>query len=228
MVLATLFDSYGITFEQWHSVALSQNRIQAIPGGCQEILPSVALQAMLLSNGWRNLMGLQMTDRAAIDGGCVVRLAEATDCDAVAGLMGGQNDFHVELVPHMVKRVGPTGTKAWCASQLADPSFTIFLAETPDSEPLGLLMLHNKIYPDTAVTYGVNLAFIDELFVTAGYRRLGIGKSLIMAAKDYAVAAGCEGLSLNVWGANKLAIDAYDALGFEIVYQRMTWPLDKP
>ena len=162
------------------------------------------------------------------DGGeCTIRLAAATDCDALAGLMSGQNGYHAELVPHIIKRVDPATTKAWCAAQLADPAYTIFLAEGPDCRPLGALMLHIKIYPDTPVMHAVKLAFVDELFVVADARRLGIGKALIMAAREHAVAAGCEGLSLNVWGANKLAIDAYLSMGFETVYQRMELALTK-
>ncbi len=103
---------------------------------------------------------------------------------------------------------------------------TIFLADTGQSRAVGALMLHIKIYPDTPVMHGVKICFIDELFVLADVRRRGIGKALIARARAHAVTAACDGLSLNVWSANTEAIEAYEALNFETVYQRMTLSLD--
>ncbi len=155
-----------------------------------------------------------------------VRVANLSDLDAVALLMRGQNRYHADLVPHIIKEATRAGTRSWCADQLADPTQTVLLAETDDDRPVGALMMRCKIYPDRAVMHGVRLGFVDELFVTEDVRRRGVARALITAAKAEARRLDCQALSLNVWGANVAAISAYDALGFETVYQRMTMALD--
>lgn len=166
------------------------------------------------------------TEHRLLPSGLKVREAREYDVDALARLMGGQNAYHADLVPHIVKAVSIQGTRAWCKAQLADPAMTIFLADTEQSRAVGALMLHIKIYPDTSVMHGVKICFIDELFVLADVRRRGIGKALIARARAHAVTAACDGLSLNVWSAYTKAIEAYEALNFETVYQRMTLSLD--
>jgi len=153
-----------------------------------------------------------------------VRLAEAADLVAVSVLMNQQNRYHADLVPHIVKRVEAAETKKWCAGILSDPAYKIFLALADGDEAVGLLMLHDKRYEPSVTLQGVSLAFVDELFVVPEARRAGIAKQLVKAGSAHAKSQGFAGLSLNVWGANRLAIDAYDALGFETVYQRMTLP----
>ncbi len=166
------------------------------------------------------------TEHRPLPSGLKIRETREQDVDAVAALMRGQNAYHADLVPHIIKAVSVEGTRAWCKEQIADPAMTIFLAEWEQSQAVGALMLHIKIYPDTSVMHGVKICFIDELFVLAGVRRRGIGKALIARARAHAVTAACDGLSLNVWGANTGAIGAYEALNFETVYQRMTLSLD--
>lgn len=154
-----------------------------------------------------------------------VRIAGAADVDAVADLMWAQNRYHAELVPHIIKRVDAPGTKAWCAAQLADAEHTIFLAESADGTAAGLLMGHVKVFAETPVNRHVTLYFVDELYVHEDRRRQGAARALVAAARDFAATKGCSALSLNVWGANRLAIGAYEALGFDTVYQRMTLPV---
>ena len=155
-----------------------------------------------------------------------VRLAGPTDLGAVSALMDQQNRYHAELIAHIIKRVEPSDTEKWCAEKLADPAYMIFLAESAAGEPAGLLMLHDKHYEETETTHGVVLAFVDELFVAAPVRRRGVARKLVAAGRDYAKEQGFAALSLNVWGVNELAVDAYNALGFETVYHRMALPAD--
>jgi ribosomal protein S18 acetylase RimI-like enzyme len=155
-----------------------------------------------------------------------VRLAGAADLAAVSALMGRQNHYHAELVPHIVKRVDPAESEKWCAGILSDPAHKIFLAESGSDEAVGLLMLHDKRYDESVPLHGVSLAFVDELFVVAAARRMGVARKLVEKGRCYAKEQGFAALSLNVWGANHLAVEAYKALGFETVYHRMALPAD--
>ena len=155
-----------------------------------------------------------------------VRLAGAADLAAVSALMGRQNHYHAELVPHIVKRVDPAESEKWCAGILSDPAHKIFLAESGSDEAVGMLMLHDKRYDESVPLHGVSLAFVDELFVVAAARRMGVARKLVEKGRCYAKEQGFAALSLNVWGANHLAVEAYKALGFETVYHRMALPAD--
>jgi len=155
-----------------------------------------------------------------------VRLAGTADLAAVSALMDQQNHYHAELVPHIVKRVEAPDTENWCAGILSDPAHKIFLAESGSDEAVGLLMLHDKRYEKSVPLHGVELAFVDELFVVAKARRTGVARKLVEKGRCYAKEQGFAALSLNVWGANHLAVEAYKALGFETVYHRMALPAD--
>lgn len=56
---------------------------------------------------------------------------------------------------------------------------------------------------------------IYHLFVQAGWRGQGVGRSLIRAAQDLARAEGCVELKVGTHPANQMAMDYYRALGFE-------------
>ena len=155
-----------------------------------------------------------------------IRHATNGDWAAVSGLMQQQNHFHVDLVPHIIKRVSADATDDWCRAQLADADVTIFLADDDADGALGLAMIRIKRYAGSLVSHGVDLAYIEELFVVPGARRQGIARDLLAGAKEFAKSKGLSAVSLNVWGINKEAIAAYDALGFETVYQRMALNID--
>lgn len=155
-----------------------------------------------------------------------IRHATNGDWAVVSGLMQQQNSFHVDLVPHIIKRVGIAGTDDWCRAQLADPDVTIFLADDDAGEAFGLALIRIKRYAESQVSHAVDLAYIEELFVVPAARRQGIASELISAVKDLAKSKGLSAVSLNVWGNNKSAIATYDALGFETVYQRMALSVD--
>ena len=169
-----------------------------------------------------------MTESGAVsdNASVTVRLAGPEDLGAVSALMDQQNLYHAEAVAHIIRRIAPADTEIWCAGILADPAYKIFLAESAAGAAVGLLMLHDKRYEQTATTHGVALAFVEELFVAAPARRRGVARKLVEAGRDYAKERGLAALSLNVWGVNQLAVDAYKALGFETVYHRMALPAD--
>ena len=155
-----------------------------------------------------------------------IRRATNGDWAAVSNLMQLQNRFHVDLVGHIVKQVPVSGVDDWCRAQLSDDAVAIFLAEDEGAGPAGLVMISIRRYEESAMTHGVELAFIDELFVVPAARRKGYAARLIGHVKEFASSKGLSAVSLNVWGANTNAVAAYAALGFDTVYQRMTVALD--
>lgn len=155
-----------------------------------------------------------------------IRHATNGDWAVVRELMQQQNRFHVDLVPHIIKPVEGPNAEAWVRNQLADENVTIFLAEDEKDAAVGLINLVVKKYGETSWSHAVALAYVDELFVVPAARRQGIARRLVDRARDFAKEKSLSAVSLNVWGANKNAIEAYDALGFQTVTQRMTLLVD--
>ncbi len=60
--------------------------------------------------------------------------------------------------------------------------------------------------------------YLDSLVVDSAYRGQGIGKELLHAFKELAVAKNCEIIALNVEKANEGALNLYKKLGYESEY----------
>ncbi|SFS02304.1 GNAT family N-acetyltransferase [Yoonia litorea] len=56
---------------------------------------------------------------------------------------------------------------------------------------------------------------IQHLYIAENRRNRGIGKALIMAARDYAIASGAKGISIGTDPRNASAQAAYRAMGLE-------------
>lgn len=56
--------------------------------------------------------------------------------------------------------------------------------------------------------------FVDELSVSAEYRRKGIGKSVMAGIRKIAQEEGCTDLQLSVYPQNREAVAFYEACGF--------------
>jgi ribosomal protein S18 acetylase RimI-like enzyme len=63
--------------------------------------------------------------------------------------------------------------------------------------------------------HGGLMAEIDELFVSAEYRRRGIGQALLAGARSTLLARGCVGLQMQVADSNTQSQGFYSRLGFK-------------
>ncbi|MDX1976647.1 MAG: GNAT family N-acetyltransferase [Pseudanabaenaceae cyanobacterium bins.68] len=106
------------------------------------------------------------------------------------------------------------------AANLADDLFGAFpAAEAIVAEDLELgklvgFVLFFANYSTFLTRPGIHL---EDLFVLPQYRRQGIGKSLIAAVAQVAIARNCARLEWSVLDWNSLAIDFYRGLGAEVL-----------
>ena len=84
----------------------------------------------------------------------------------------------------------------------------VFVAETPEAL-VGRLSVSRDPHP--ASSHVADLG----LMVSAGHRRLGIGRALLERTVEWARANGVAKLELHVFPHNEAAIALYDAFGFE-------------
>ncbi len=61
----------------------------------------------------------------------------------------------------------------------------------------------------------IRTLYIDDLCVEEGYRGRHIGKSLYLAAVEFARESGCYNVTLNVWSKNESAMEFYKACGLK-------------
>lgn len=141
------------------------------------------------------------------DRGARVRAARADDRDQVWPLARGlATSFRPERAAFGASFV----------AVLTDPDALVLVAESADGEITGYLLAfrHPAFHANGAV------AWVEEVMVSDGSRRTGVGRRLIAAAEQWARSGGASYLAL----ATRRAAPFYRALGYEdsAVYFRKT------
>jgi len=63
------------------------------------------------------------------------------------------------------------------------------------------------------------------LAVRSSARRLGAGRALMEATKEWAAERGLDAVSLTVWEFNVSAVEFYEAIGFRTLSRTMEHPV---
>jgi GNAT superfamily N-acetyltransferase len=119
-----------------------------------------------------------------------IRLARREDALRLAAFLKGMNYFHrlETLSPEQVA----AQVDRHLALCLADPSHSVYVAETVSGEPVGYANVHWLPYLFLPGPEG----YVSELFVSETARGQGIGSALLRAVKEEAETRGCSRLSL--------------------------------
>ena len=88
------------------------------------------------------------------------------------------------------------------------PHAAVFVAEDEDGRVIGRLSLSRDQHPSSRHVADLGL------MVDAAHRRRGIGRALLVAAVEWAQAAGVRKLELHVFPWNDAAIALYEDFGF--------------
>ena len=83
----------------------------------------------------------------------------------------------------------------------------------------GAVVGHATVLWSWDTTLGLPLAVMEDLFVRADTRRLGVGRALLEACRELAAGRGCRWLQWQTAPDNSVAQALYDSLGG----QRSTW-----
>jgi GNAT superfamily N-acetyltransferase len=140
-----------------------------------------------------------------------IRPATPADAPAIAGLNAAYDDLRAtpdEIAALMVKCTGLE---------------TMFLAEV-DCQVVGMAAL--RLLP--TICDPVPYAELNELFVAADYRRLGVASALVAHIEQVAKAAGATQLVLQTAFKNHRAHTFYHARGYALYLFAMHKPLNVP
>jgi len=132
-----------------------------------------------------------------------LRLAEASDAPALAGLIQALAAFEGRPAPIEAKAVA-----AW----LEDPSvrLQVLLAEE-GGQALGYLAL----LPSFSLLKGVPVLLVENLFVWEAARGRGLGRALLQEAATLALRQGYRRMELNLQAGHPEAEAFYAAAGFQ-------------
>ncbi len=100
---------------------------------------------------------------------------------------------------------------AFIAERLSNGESIIFYASNEQGEILGF----TQLYPTFSSISAKKSLVLNDLFVAANARRLGVARKLMDAAKDFALNAEINGLSLETALDNVNAQALYESLGYQ-------------
>jgi ribosomal protein S18 acetylase RimI-like enzyme len=134
-----------------------------------------------------------------------VWLGGEQDVDAVASLIAGFRNWWGNARP------ADAEIRATVERLVSDPA-TDFLLAAPDGgpAPAGVCQLRYRL----SVWTGADDCWLEDLYVTDGARRSGLGRALVEAAFERARERGCRRIELDVNEENLDAIAFYVSLGF--------------
>ena len=89
----------------------------------------------------------------------------------------------------------------------------VLLAVTDGGPPLGFAELSIRAYAEDCVTDRV--AYLEGWYVVPEARRRGVGRALVAAAEQWALAQGCTEFASDALLDNETSAAAHRALGFE-------------
>lgn len=144
-----------------------------------------------------------------------VRQATLDDLDILVPLFDGYRQFYEQTSD-------PDMARAFLGERLALGDSRIFLAEF-DGKAVGFVQL----FPIFSSTLCRRLWLLNDLFVAASARHLGVGLALMDAARAFAVETGACGLELATAHTNSTAQRLYEGLGWRLdeVFRRYELPL---
>ena len=101
--------------------------------------------------------------------------------------------------------------KNFITARMANKSSTIFMAIDNNNKALGFCQLYTRYCSIDATA----IIILYDLFVDKNTRNKGIGKALMLKAKEHATAIGASRLDLETAKTNIQAQKLYQALGYQ-------------
>jgi ribosomal protein S18 acetylase RimI-like enzyme len=150
-----------------------------------------------------------------------IRAARARDYDQLCQLIDEVDALHRDNQPHVFRKPsGPVRDKGYILDLIAQEHMRLLVAEVA-GQLVGFLHILVTDAPDIPICVPRRYALVDNLVVSASWRRAGIGQALMQEASQWAAAKGAVEIELTVYDFNREAIAFYRSLGYETFSHRM-------
>jgi ribosomal protein S18 acetylase RimI-like enzyme len=152
---------------------------------------------------------------------CSLREATIDDFDGICEVLEEVDVLHCQALPHIFRTTEkPVRSKAYISERTVGGNEAFWVAEN-GNRIMGVLHISIEEAPDLPIIVPRRYGKIHTLAVRQDYRRLGIGRSLMKKAHDWAMEKGITQLELTVWEFNKGAIAFYEEFGYSTESRRM-------
>jgi ribosomal protein S18 acetylase RimI-like enzyme len=142
----------------------------------------------------------------------IPRKAGIADAATLASLNAHVQAWHAAHYPEVFfARPDPQGLVGWFADRLADPACTAFLVGDP---AVGYVLCSYQSREASVVSPAIRRLLIDHIAVAPDARRLGLGRTLLEAARGLARDLHADEILLDTWEANTEAQAFFRAAGF--------------
>lgn len=136
----------------------------------------------------------------------LIERAAVTDLDAVAPLFDAYRQFYGQ-------RSDPAAARAFLAERLRRDESVIFFAVAEGGEGNEALGF-TQLYPSFSSVSARRLWILNDLFVSPGTRRGGVGRALLERAREWAIETDAKGLTLATAVSNAAARALYESCGW--------------
>lgn len=132
-----------------------------------------------------------------------VRKAKSEDLSQLSELFDGYRQFYQQ--PTDIE-----GARAFLLQRLENKESVVFVVEDG-----GNLLGFTQLFPSFSSVSMQRQWILNDLFVSADARKLGVAEKLMDAAKQYAIETGSKGLALETDDDNIIAQNLYEKQGYK-------------
>ena len=133
----------------------------------------------------------------------IIRASEK-DVDRIAPLFDQYREFYNE-------RADAEGARSFLMERLTKNESVVFLAVDRELGAVGFIQL----YPSFSSVSMKRLWILNDLFVSPGARKRGVGVALLQRAEEFARQTNAKGLELETWVNNIPAQHLYEKCGWK-------------
>jgi ribosomal protein S18 acetylase RimI-like enzyme len=111
---------------------------------------------------------------------------------------------------------------SWILKNIKGENTVVFVAEVE-----GKIVGYSLGWVSQPWAYKGKRGYICDCFVEKSYRRRGIGKALVKAMLEWFINKGVECVEADVYSSNVPSLKLFKKLGFEEVFKRLRFTVDK-
>jgi len=156
----------------------------------------------------------------------IIRKATAEDYEALCELIDEVDALHRNHLPRLFREPdGPVREEDYYLGLIADEKVGLFVA-VAGKRLAGFIHVVILDAPSYPIIVPRRFANVDNLGVKPELRHNGIGRMLMDAAQEWAIAKGATSIELSVYEFNAEALAFYRQLGYATLSRRMGKWLD--
>ena len=155
-----------------------------------------------------------------------IRQVNQKDCRKVCELFREVDLLRHKNIPHVFRTAaGPARTREFISKIIANEDAGLFAA-VMENRIIGIILVLVRKAPDNSILSPRQYAWIGDLVVSKGFRRLGVGRSLVEQAHQWSLGKGITQIELDVWEFNKEAIIFFRMLEYKTIKRTMRHALE--